>query len=200
MNKYYKFPKNNKIPYGQDFSFPRGIPSDVVFERHEFMETRTKLIGLGHGATNSYGNGAIFVDTIYLEPKYEVSNTPSSEGTTCRGCGAGQDEPHELDCPTSPQESICSDDLHWSDKCPQQPSEGNNWEKEFDNLDRTHGRIAWEKSIKPFIKSLLLKERQELVEKIANEWKSIYRTGLKSETILAMFNGYIGSLTKDEEK
>ncbi len=63
-----KFPPDNKIKYGQDFSQHRGVPSDVEFEVKKFsQEGMYVLTGYGYGQRlepydkNSYGNGSLYV-------------------------------------------------------------------------------------------------------------------------------------------
>ena len=66
---YIIFPKNNNIPYGQDFNFWQNIPSKIKFYPAFFGNERIKFIGDGYGILNDniykligkYGNGAIFV-------------------------------------------------------------------------------------------------------------------------------------------
>ena len=68
MNKQQtvRFPKDNKINYGQDMGFHRGVPSDVDFEIEEFTDDRVRLIADGYGVLgkggNKYGNGSIYVN------------------------------------------------------------------------------------------------------------------------------------------
>jgi len=63
LPKKIRFPKNNKITYSQDFSFPTGIPSDIDFEVCGFVGDSIKLIADGYGRLggDKYGNGAIYV-------------------------------------------------------------------------------------------------------------------------------------------
>lgn len=78
-----RFPKGNRIPYGQDFSMKRGIPSDVEFTVVLILETedhRFQLRGPGYGEKDNYGNGAIYVSMRELENiKIEPDETPEEE-------------------------------------------------------------------------------------------------------------------------
>ena len=56
-----RFPAGNDIPYGQDFGFFRGIPSDVEWKEAKLLGTLVKLVATGYGKPGDYGNGAIFV-------------------------------------------------------------------------------------------------------------------------------------------
>jgi hypothetical protein len=65
---YHVIFKENKVPYGQDFSYFRGVPKDVIFEVHAFMDDKATLTGYGYGVLNTkpyddqaYGNGHMFV-------------------------------------------------------------------------------------------------------------------------------------------
>lgn len=58
-----KFRRDNKIIYGQDHSFFRGIPHGVDFRVERFCKDRFKLIADGYGCLkrgDHYGNGAIY--------------------------------------------------------------------------------------------------------------------------------------------
>lgn len=58
-----KFPKDNKIVYGQDFGCYVGVPSDVDFEVKQISNNHMQLVADGYGIMggNKYGNGAIYV-------------------------------------------------------------------------------------------------------------------------------------------
>ena len=56
------FLKNNRIQYGQDFSFYCGIPAGVNFSvRKCSADGRYDLIAPGYGAPGDYGNGSLHV-------------------------------------------------------------------------------------------------------------------------------------------
>jgi len=60
-----QFSKGNKICYGQDFRFFRGLPSGVDFT----VESRDggkwfELRAPGYGATGAYGCGSLFVRNL----------------------------------------------------------------------------------------------------------------------------------------
>ena len=62
--KTIRFPKNNKIWYGQDFRQWKGVPSNIDFEIGEICGDSIKLVADGYGRLgkgNKYGNGAIYV-------------------------------------------------------------------------------------------------------------------------------------------
>jgi diadenosine tetraphosphatase ApaH/serine/threonine PP2A family protein phosphatase len=58
--KYIKFPKDNKIIYGQDFACWAGVPHDLEFEITEIADDKIWFKGPGHGGV-PYGNGPICV-------------------------------------------------------------------------------------------------------------------------------------------
>lgn len=55
-----KFPKGNKIRFGQDMRQHSGIPSDVQWQV-EVTGNLLKLTGPGYGTKNNYGSGSIYV-------------------------------------------------------------------------------------------------------------------------------------------
>lgn len=66
--QFVRFGSNNKIRFGQDFRFGKGLPDDVNFYPIEEMDNRyIVFIGDGYGIqskhkiSGKYGNGAIFV-------------------------------------------------------------------------------------------------------------------------------------------
>ena len=62
--KIVKFRKNNKIPYGQDMQYYKGVPSGIEFEIFPFQSNRVKLIADGYGnLEGNYGNGAVYINT-----------------------------------------------------------------------------------------------------------------------------------------
>jgi len=75
-----RFPKGNKIPYGQDLSMKRGVPDDIEFTVVSILETedhRLQLRGPGYGEKDNYGNGAIYVSMRELENiEIEPDETP----------------------------------------------------------------------------------------------------------------------------
>lgn len=74
LNKFFKFPDDNNIPWGQDFCCYRyDIPSGIKFELTDFINNeRCTIIAYGYGIIgkdqNSYGNGAICVDINDIIP------------------------------------------------------------------------------------------------------------------------------------
>jgi len=67
-----RFPDGNRILYGQDFSYHRGLPSDIDFEIVEYDENRAILKGPGYGGL-PYGNGRISISrTQKLPPLYQA--------------------------------------------------------------------------------------------------------------------------------
>jgi len=66
-----KFRKDNKIGYGQDHHYHKGIPSDVNFLVRESSNAFI-LRGNGYGnfcGKNNYGNGALYVRKSMLTKK-----------------------------------------------------------------------------------------------------------------------------------
>ena len=69
--------KKNKIMFGQDCSFYRNIPSNIIFKVEPFTNDKIILRGIGYGDTsdrnnkNIYGNGAIYVYIKDLPKKYQ---------------------------------------------------------------------------------------------------------------------------------
>ena len=55
-----KFPKGNKVIYGQDFGWKVGIPHDIHFQV-EFTGNLMRLTGPGYGIKNNYGNGPLHI-------------------------------------------------------------------------------------------------------------------------------------------
>lgn len=55
-----RFPKGNKILYGQDFAIWCGVPHDVEFEVVKVCDSYMVLKGPGYGG-KPYGNGRIYV-------------------------------------------------------------------------------------------------------------------------------------------
>jgi len=61
-----KFRKGNKIKFGQDFTFKKGIPHNIDFtierfnEAHFIKDRKYRLIADGYGRKGNYGNGAIY--------------------------------------------------------------------------------------------------------------------------------------------
>lgn len=65
----FKFRKNNKTIYFQDFDVHRGIPSGIEFEFviNPFDHTKGHLKADGYGCIDgNYGNGALFVFVEHL--------------------------------------------------------------------------------------------------------------------------------------
>jgi hypothetical protein len=70
-NKYFIFPKNNKIPWSQDFCYyNENAPSKVKFKLDKILiinPMRITLVAKGYGDLSTqnhedYGNGAICVE------------------------------------------------------------------------------------------------------------------------------------------
>jgi hypothetical protein len=57
----FKFKKGNKIPYGQDFRFNKGIPHGIKFVVTPASTEMINLTGEGYGKTGNYGNGSLHV-------------------------------------------------------------------------------------------------------------------------------------------
>jgi hypothetical protein len=70
-----KFPKDNKIVYGQDFGWYKGVPSDVDFEVEGIIQNRINLVADGYGRLggNKYGNGSI---CVYLKEDFKPEIKP----------------------------------------------------------------------------------------------------------------------------
>ena len=62
------FPEDNGIPFFQDFSFWRGVPSGVKFYIQEYINGSYKLVGEGYGMKDAYGCGAIYIRGEVLFP------------------------------------------------------------------------------------------------------------------------------------
>ena len=59
-----RFRKDNRIKYGQDHFYCRGLPSGIDFTVEPFQEGMYKLTGYGYGVLGSgesYGCGALYV-------------------------------------------------------------------------------------------------------------------------------------------
>lgn len=60
-----RFRPDNKIRYGQDHCFYRGIPSGVEFQVERFGDSMYRLTGHGYGVlgegSEAYGNGQLYV-------------------------------------------------------------------------------------------------------------------------------------------
>jgi hypothetical protein len=70
-----KFPKGNKILYGQDFGWHRGVPSDVDFEVEKINGEEGSLMwlvadGYGRMGGDKYGNGSI---CVYLKTSFKAT-------------------------------------------------------------------------------------------------------------------------------
>ena len=60
-----KFRPDNKIRYGQDHAFHRGIPAGVDFKVKPFVQGRFVLTACGYGclerhSAKCYGNGSLY--------------------------------------------------------------------------------------------------------------------------------------------
>ena len=55
-----RFPENNRILYGQDFTIKCGVPHDVEFKVVRVDSSYMVLEGPGYGG-KPYGNGRIYV-------------------------------------------------------------------------------------------------------------------------------------------
>lgn len=66
VGKTIQFPKDNMYFYGQDMSTFQSIPSSIVFDIDEKLQTKKYMLtangyGKSNCGKNGYGNGAIFV-------------------------------------------------------------------------------------------------------------------------------------------
>jgi hypothetical protein len=61
-----RLPAGNKIPYGHDFSFYSGIPSDVDWYIHKVENGTASLVRLGYGVERHYGGGCLLVKAEHL--------------------------------------------------------------------------------------------------------------------------------------
>lgn len=73
LNKYFKFKKNNKIPWSQDFCcYTANAPHGIKFLLDKFInEERVTLKAFGYGELGKekgYGNGAICVNIKDIIP------------------------------------------------------------------------------------------------------------------------------------
>ena len=57
-----KFPENNSIYYGQDFSQHIGVPSNVEFNIVQVHKNFIQLRADGYGNKGNYGNGCILIN------------------------------------------------------------------------------------------------------------------------------------------
>lgn len=108
MSKTLTFKKGNKVKYGQDFRFWKGIPGGIVFEVSGSMD-HLVLTAPGYGEKGNYGNGALHVmrdnfdenDLVSEEPKGEFNNTPNELGYVVHN-GVRHDK--NDGCPWCPEE------------------------------------------------------------------------------------------------
>jgi len=74
MTRKIKFPENNIIDFGQDFSFRRGVPWDVEFEIVEEgmfpSDSEYILRAPGYGG-KPYGNGCIYVKKEIVDDLFQ---------------------------------------------------------------------------------------------------------------------------------
>ena len=68
-----RFPKGNKILYGQDHAYWVGVPHDVEFEVIKVWENGMWLKGPGYGG-EPYGNGPILVFFKTIEKEAQDGN------------------------------------------------------------------------------------------------------------------------------
>jgi hypothetical protein len=82
-----KFPEDNKIRFGQDFSFWEGIPSDVEFKVEQKIDKKYVLCAYGYGLqikgdSKAYGCGRLYVWGLTPEQKElfekELGKTPEN--------------------------------------------------------------------------------------------------------------------------
>lgn len=82
-----KFPEDNKIRFGQDFSFWEGIPSDVEFKVEQKIDEKYVLSAYGYGLqikgdSKAYGCGKLYVWGLTPEQKElfekELGKTPEN--------------------------------------------------------------------------------------------------------------------------
>ena len=71
MKPTLTFRAGNKIPFGQDFAFFRGLPSGIPFTVDEILPSGlVKLVGPGYGelgfAGADYGNGALHACSAHV--------------------------------------------------------------------------------------------------------------------------------------
>lgn len=70
-----KFPAGNKIIFGQDFGWYRGIPDGLEWEVEYATAHGLTLSAQGYGAKGNYGCGKIYVYLIEDEPKPATKTT-----------------------------------------------------------------------------------------------------------------------------
>lgn len=73
LGKKVIFPKENEVPWCQDFMcYPSHAPGDVEFRIDKFLcaepDYRTILRAPGYGEMKNYGCGAICCDLIHILP------------------------------------------------------------------------------------------------------------------------------------
>ena len=66
-----RFRKGNKIPYGQDMAFWRGVPHGVDFEIERVLsDGLIFLCAPGYGKKSNYGNGSICISLGNIRHKH----------------------------------------------------------------------------------------------------------------------------------
>lgn len=61
-----RFPAGNNIPYGHDFGFYRGIPSDRDWWIAKSKSGSIALVREGYGVKGSYGSGCLLVSPEHI--------------------------------------------------------------------------------------------------------------------------------------
>lgn len=56
--------------------------------------------------------------------------------------------------------------------------------KEFDNLDKTQGRVAWENSIKPFISQVISRVRESTLEEVMQKYEASIKQNMQDELVV----------------
>lgn len=71
VGKTIQFPKDNIYFYGQDMCTFQSIPSGIMFEIVEKLQTKKYMLTANGYGKNPYGNGAIFVSEIIVNEMIE---------------------------------------------------------------------------------------------------------------------------------
>jgi len=76
-----QFRKDNKISYGQDHGFYKGIPHGIHFEVRKLNNKIYKIKAKGYGSKDDYGNGPLYVFIFKLTKKQIIRFEKNSKGT-----------------------------------------------------------------------------------------------------------------------
>jgi len=77
-----RFRRDNKIKYGQDHRFFRGIPAGVEFRVARFLADKYCLVGCGYGCqdhANCYGSGSLIVYGLTAKQRKRFKQHLSAE-------------------------------------------------------------------------------------------------------------------------